>query len=209
MNKFNESIISGKVIAVLGAERPEETVQTAQACSDGGINLIEIMMNSSNSLSVLEKISKMQNIIAGCGTVLDISTAENSYNAGARFVVSPHTDAGIIDFSRSRGLFVVSGAATSSEIVNAWKLGTDMVKIFPAAQLGGPAYIRALRKPLGFIDYMATGGINRDNIIQYFKSGVSLVGISGALFDGKEDVKFNDVYKNAQQLMKMVNDIDK
>lgn len=208
MNKINESIKSGKVIAVLGAEHPVDTVLTAQACSEGGINLVEIMMNSPNSLSVLEEISKMKNIIAGCGTVLDLSTAENAYNAGARFIVSPHTDADIIDFSRSRELFVVSGAATSSEIVNAWKLGTDMVKVFPAAQLGGPGYIRALRKPLGFIDYMATGGIKHENIIEYFKSGVSLVGISGALFGGKEDVKIKDVQKKAEQIMKLVKDMN-
>lgn len=204
MSYHSIEIKNKKVIAVLTVDNPDDTFSFAQACAEGGIELIEVLMNSANSLDVLSRISNIEGVTAGAGTVLDKNTAERAYDSGARFIVSPHTDSDIINFSKSRGLYVVSGAATSSELVNAWKLGADMVKVFPAAAIGGPEYIKALRKPLGFIDIMATGGITSENIVDYFRSGVSVVGISSALSEGSKPVKFSDVYENASKIMNIV-----
>lgn len=204
MNDDIGNIKNKKVIAVLNVDDPDDTVSFAMACAEGCIELVEVLMNSECSLDVLGRVSLIDGIIPGAGTVLDRETAENAYKSGARFIVSPHTDPGIISYSKSMGLYVVSGAATSSELVNAWKLGADMAKIFPAAAMGGPEYIKALRKPLGFIDLMATGGITAGNIVDYYRAGVSLVGISSALSEGSKPVKFSDVYKNARDIMNIV-----
>lgn len=209
MNKVFEMLKSCKIIAVIKTDEPDIARDLTRACAYGGIKFVEILMGDNSSLDVLEQVSAMEGITAGAGTVLSREMAEKAYNSGARFIVSPHTDPEIIHYSKSRGLVVVPGAATSSEIVNAWKLGADMVKIFPASQLGGPGYIKALRKPLGFIDFMATGGITPGNMTDYFKAGVSVAGISGALSGGGRDRQYADFYRNVRNIVMKVEEFAK
>lgn len=193
-----------KIIAVVAVDDPGKAVSFARACADGGIKIIEVLMGSRYSPDVLGEVSMIDGVVAGAGTVLDRVMAEKAVSKGAGFIVSPHTDREIITYTKSRGIAVISGAVTSSEIVNAWKLGADMVKIFPAAEIGGPKYIRALRKPLGFIDFMATGGINAENMVEYFRAGVSVVGVSSALGSVPGAVKINNVRSNAEKLIDIV-----
>lgn len=193
-----------KIIAVVAVDDPGKAVSFARACADGGIKIIEVLMGSRYSPDVLGEVSMIDGVVAGAGTVLDRVMAEKAVSKGAEFIVSPHTDREIITYTKSRGIAVISGAVTSSEIVNAWKLGADMVKIFPAAEIGGPKYIRALRKPLGFIDFMATGGINAENMVEYFRAGVSVVGVSSALGSVPGAVKINNVRSNVEKLIDIV-----
>lgn len=204
MCKGVDYLKNNKVIAVVTVDDPGKAVNFARACADGGIKLIEVLMGSRYSPDVLREVSMIDGVLAGAGTVLDRVMAEKAVSVGAGFIVSPHTDEEIITYTKSRGIAVISGAVTSSEIVNTWKLGADMVKIFPAAETGGPRYIRALRKPLGFIDYMATGGINAENMVEYFRAGVSVVGVSSALGSGSGAVKMNNVRSNAERLTDIV-----
>jgi 2-dehydro-3-deoxyphosphogluconate aldolase/(4S)-4-hydroxy-2-oxoglutarate aldolase len=106
----------------------------------------------------------------GAGTVLSVPFAEAAYEAGAEFIVAPNTDPAVIAYTKSKGLLSVPGAYTPSEIVNAYALGADIVKIFPILP-DGEGYLKNVISPLSHIPFMVTGGINPDTIEKFLAMG--------------------------------------
>lgn len=178
-----EFMKKNRVVAVVRSASYEKSLEFARACVDGGIRIISI---SPGSQRLLGELASENGICVGAGTVLDRGSAELMYDCGARFIVSPHTDPAIIEYCRKNSITVVSGAFTSSEMVNARSIGADFVKIFPASSLG-PGYVKAIKEPLGFMDIMVTGGITADNIGDYLSAGAALAGVSTALLGGGDD----------------------
>ena len=168
------------IIAVVRFDEKSASLDFSDACIEGGIDLLEVITIRKNSFEVIGELSGRKDVTVGAGTVLDIESAERAYNAGAKFIVSPHTDKDIINFTKSMGMVSVAGAFTSSEIVHAHSLGADYVKIFPAST-GGPSYVKAIKEALPFVNIVVTGGINRENAAEYLSAGASLLGISTAL----------------------------
>lgn len=201
MSECLQELKKNRIISVLRTTTSEDTLEAIKACADAGISSVEILINKPHALDIIKEVSKDKTIIAGAGTVIDTQMAENAVNSGAKFIVSPHTDPDIISFCKERGVTVISGALTSSEIVNAWKKGADIVKIFPADVIGGPAYLRAVKKPLEFIEFMVTGGINLLNVSEYLRAGAALAGISSALFENPRGGIYKTVYRNARAIM--------
>ena len=181
-----EFMKKNRVVAVVRSASYEKSLEFARACVDGGIRIIEIISISPGSRRLLGELASENGICVGAGTVLDRGSAELMYDCGARFIVSPHTDPGIIEYCRKNSITVVSGAFTSSEMVNARSIGADFVKIFPASSFG-PGYVKAIKEPLGFMDIMVTGGITAYNIGDYLSAGAALAGVSSALLGGGDD----------------------
>lgn len=175
-----------KIVAVIRASSVDEAILKAQACINGGIRVIEITFSFTKCCEVINKLKDKPEIIVGAGTVLNPEEAVKAHEAGADFIVSPHTDADIINFCRKNSKIVISGACTSNEIVHAHKIGANMIKIFPVNLIGGPKYIKAIKEPLPFADIFVTGGINLDNCTEYLSSGASLVGVASALFSSSK-----------------------
>ncbi len=192
------------IIAVVKFDDKQTSLDFSNACMQGGINLLEVITTRKNSFEIISELSHMEDVIVGAGTVLNVVSAEQAYNAGAKFIVSPHTDKNIINFTKSKGLISIAGAYTSSEIVNAYNLGADYVKIFPASS-GGPDYVKAIKEALPFVKILVTGGINLQNSLDFISAGASLLGISTAL-TGKM-VKFDKdvVLKNSENLLSSIN----
>ncbi|MXW22088.1 MAG: bifunctional 4-hydroxy-2-oxoglutarate aldolase/2-dehydro-3-deoxy-phosphogluconate aldolase [Candidatus Dadabacteria bacterium] len=183
-----EFMKKNRVVAVIRSTSYEKSLEFARACVDGGIRIIEIISISPGSERLLGELASEDGICVGAGTVLDRGSAERMSGCGARFIVSPHTDPEIIEYCRKNGITVISGAFTSSEMVNARSIGADFVKVFPASSFG-PGYIKAIKEPLGFMDIMVTGGITTDNIGDYLASGAALAGVSTALLSGGDDYR--------------------
>lgn len=200
-NDALESIKNNKVLAVIRANSVTEAYDLAQACIDGGLKLIEITFSFPKSDKVITKLSKQKGIQVGAGTVLNLNMAKNAINSGAKFIVSPHTDKEIIIYAKSKRLPVVSGALTSSEIVNAWNIGADFVKIFPVKYLGGPSYVKAIKDPLPFVSVLVTGGVKIDNFTEYLTAGASLVGISSDLIGGERLFDLKTINKKAREIV--------
>lgn len=199
--KYKEFIQNNKIVAVIKANSFDETLRFAMGAIEGGIKLIEVIVSSEDSYKIIEDLAKIDSILVGAGTVLDTATVENSYNSGAKFIVSPHTDENIIKETKLNKIVSIAGAFTSSEIVNANTLGADFVKIFPAS-LGGAEYIKAIKDPLSFVDIFVTGGINLDNIRDYISSGASVAGVSSALLGKDKKIDFEIIKANANNLVK-------
>ncbi len=190
-----------KVIAVIRAESPEIALEFAGGCITGGLRLIEVTFSFPGAEAVIRELSKREGILPGAGTVLDLEMARKAREAGARFLVSPHTDPELIAFAKENGMAVIQGAFTSSEIVHAWKSGVDMVKIFPVSSVGGPSYVKAVKEPLPFVEIMTTGGVGLDNFTDFLGAGASAVGVSSALLGKDKKIDRDVIAENAREFV--------
>ncbi len=126
------------------------------------------------------------------------------------FLVTPNTDTDVIEYARSNSVPVISGALTPTEVYTAWSTGAEMVKVFPCRPFG-PRYIRELRGPYEQIPLVAVGGVNLDNIKEYFAAGVRAVGASTSLFGRKALMKHNleEIARNVKKFITLCPDCKK
>lgn len=179
-------ILSTGVVAVVRAPRGELLGDVAEALLSGGVEAIEITFTVPNAHRVLEQVAERlgDRILLGAGTVLDPETARLAMLAGARFIVSPTLNHRTIELCKRYGRLVMPGAFTPTEVLSAWEMGADVVKIFPA-EIAGPAYFRALRGPLPQVRLMPTGGVTLETAAQFLKAGACALGIGGSLVSEK------------------------
>lgn len=151
-----------------------------------GLQAIEITMNTEQALQMvsLSRPAVPPGKLLGMGTIRNIGEAKSAVESGAMFLVTPNTDTRVIEYAVSQSIPVISGGLTPSEVYAAWSAGADMVKVFPCG-IFGPQYIRELRGPFDRIPLVAVGGVNPDNIREYFAAGVNAVGASTSLFGRK------------------------
>ena len=175
------------VVPVVRARTSEEAARAVEAIKAGGITLLEITMTVPRAVDLIERLSTAygDSTVVGAGTVLDAETARACVAAGARFVVSPSLDVRTIELCRSRGVAVMPGALTPTEVVTAWQAGADMVKVFPCGALGGASYLKALKAPLPQIELMPTGGVSLKTAADFIKAGASALGVGADLVDLK------------------------
>lgn len=173
-----------RVVAILRRTDPALAVETAQALFAGGVRAIEVTFNSPGVLEMLRAIGRSLSgeILLGAGTVLDRESAETALEAGVRLVISPHTDPALISDLARRGIAVIPGALSPTEVLTAWRSGASLVKLFPAGPVGA-GYIKDLRGPLGDIPLLPTGGVTLENAGAFIEAGVWGLGLGSALVD--------------------------
>ena len=207
--KSLEVIRKHKVFAVIRAENAESALDFAEGCIKGGLRLIEMTFSFPGADEAISALSGRLGVLVGAGTVLDIDMAERARKAGAAFLVSPHADKELVTFAKENAMTSIQGAFTSSEIVNAWKMGVDMVKIFPVSAVGGPSYVKAIKEPLPFVDIMTTGGVNIDNFAEFINAGASAVGVSSALLGKSGRIDPDVIAENAAMFAEKLRELDK
>ena len=121
----------------------------------------------------------------GAGTVLSVEAARRAVDAGASFLVAPHLDAEVVAWAATRGMPMLPGAATPTEVLAAWRAGAAAVKVFPASVLG-PAFLRELRGPFPDIPLQPTGGISVETAGAFIEAGAIAVGIGSWLFADRD-----------------------
>jgi len=146
--------------------------------------------------------------LIGAGTVLDPETARAAILAGARFVVSPALNLDTIACCRRHGIAVVPGALTPTEVIAAWQAGADLVKVFPAGNLGGPSYIKALKAPLPQVELVPTGGVSLRTAGDFIRAGAAALGVGGDLVDLKalREGRAAEITERARQYLQAVRD---
>ena len=204
---FNRMVSEG-LIPVIRVSSAAEAIDVAHAIKEGGVTLIEITMSVPGAMEAIKELSRKyrDDIIMGAGTILDPETGRAALLAGAQFIVTPTLNLDLIQLAHRYSAVIVPGAMTPTEILTAWNAGADMVKVFPAAQLGGPEYIRALRGPLPQILYVPTGGVNLQNAGAFIKAGSTALGVGGELVDKKavKEKKFNIITDNTRAFLKTI-----
>lgn len=178
------------------------------ALYEGGIKVIEVTFNTAGAVSLISEIKKKfgEKIFTGAGTILDIESVKQSIDAGAQFLVSPHIDLKLIEYSRKRNIPFIPGAFSPTEVLLAWQNNVELVKLFPA-NVVGPSYIKALKSgPFPHIEIMPTGGINLENGPDFIKAGASVLGIGGELINDKliHDGKWEVIKNSASSFIKII-----
>ncbi len=203
-----KKILNDGIIPVVRASSAEDALRIVDAIKEGGIDTIEITMTIPDAIQVMETIAKKfeNDVLLGAGTVLDAETARVSILAGAEYIVSPCFNEDLIKMCKRYSKIAIPGAMTPTEILNAWEKGADIVKVFPVDQLGGPAYIRALKAPLPHILLDPTGGVNLENVTDYIKAGAACVSVGSSLVDKKAiaEGKFEIITKRAREFMRRI-----
>jgi 2-dehydro-3-deoxyphosphogluconate aldolase/(4S)-4-hydroxy-2-oxoglutarate aldolase len=181
----NEVCAKIEEIGIIPAVRTsslEDALFAAEVVARGGIPIVEITMTVPGAIKVISHLVKnLPDVIVGAGTVLDIETASLCVDSGVRFLTCPGLDLGIVEFAKEIGLTMMAGALTPTEIVTAWKTGSDFVKVFPCAQVGGDSYIRALKGPFPKIPLIAAGGVNQQTAADFILAGAVAIGIGREL----------------------------
>jgi len=187
-----DRILNHKIVAIIRGAQPDDVLHIVQALSEGGVNLVEVTLNSPDALLAITKVSDRLSaqVCVGAGTVLDAEMAKAAINAGAQFIISPSLDIETIQATKQAGVVSIPGAFSATEIFTAFKNGGDVIKVFPASV--GPTYFKDLRGPFPQIPLMPTGGVNVTNIVEFQKAGAVAFGIGSALVD--TSVKISDAY---------------
>lgn len=169
-----------------------------------GLQAIEITMNTEHALKTVSenRSSIAPGKLLGIGTVRNLNEAKQAVDAGAMFIVTPNTDTEVIEYARSQSVPVISGALTPTEVYTAWSAGAEMIKVFPC-RVYGPQYISELLGPYDQIPLVAVGGVNIDNVKEYFEAGARAVGVSSSLF-GSNALKEQDIDEIARNVKKFI-----
>jgi 2-dehydro-3-deoxyphosphogluconate aldolase / (4S)-4-hydroxy-2-oxoglutarate aldolase len=170
------------IIPAIRVSTPELARFAIEAVNRAGIPIAEVTMTVPNALDVISQLARsLPEMIVGAGTVLDTETAQRCLDAGAKFLTSPGLVMEVVEFAVRKDLVVFPGVLTPTDVIMAWKAGADFVKIFPCAQVGGPAYIRALKVPLPQVPLIASGGVNQQSAPNFIRAGATALGIGSEL----------------------------
>lgn len=163
------AIEAARIVPVVALDDPAGADPLGAALVAGGGSCVEVTFRTDAAATAIQTLVKRGDLLVGAGTVLTSEQVDAAVGAGARFVVSPGFDAGVVRRCRQLAIPVFPGAATATEIQQALAAGLDTVKFFPAEQLGGLAMIKALAGPFRSVKFIPTGGINADNLGDYLR----------------------------------------
>lgn len=160
-------MIAARVIPVLTVGSADEAERACRALLAGGLTTVEITFRTEAAADAIRRASRLDGLVAGAGTVRSVGQLEAAIEAGAQFAVAPGTDPEVVAAAQRAGVTFVPGAATPTEIDRARSLGCEIVKIFPAALLGGPAFIRTMSAVFPDVRFMPTGGVTAADVAEY------------------------------------------
>lgn len=190
------------IVAVVRGNSPEEAEKTADAVIAGGVTAIELTFTVPHADKVIEHLTeKYANdaaVVIGAGTVLDPATARVAMIAGAEFIVSPSFNAETAKMCNLYATPYTPGCMTPTEMQSALEAGVDLVKLFPGAVMK-PAMVSAVLAPFPYLSIMPTGGVNVENMAEWFKAGVTLVGAGSNLTAGAKTGDYAAVTAQAKK----------
>ncbi|MEV4714507.1 bifunctional 4-hydroxy-2-oxoglutarate aldolase/2-dehydro-3-deoxy-phosphogluconate aldolase [Micromonospora sp. NPDC049374] len=163
----SERLPVGRVLPVVVLDDARHADPLGDALVKGGLTAVEVTLRTAAGLDAIAALAARGDLTVGAGTVLTVEQAERAIGAGARFVVTPGFAPAVVRACQQAGVPVVPGAATATEIQMALDAGLNVVKFFPAQQLGGAAMIKALAAPFRDVRFIPTGGITAAVIADY------------------------------------------
>ncbi|MBP8997828.1 MAG: bifunctional 4-hydroxy-2-oxoglutarate aldolase/2-dehydro-3-deoxy-phosphogluconate aldolase [Anaerolineaceae bacterium] len=209
MNKTEvlEKVKELGLLAVIRGPSADLTVQMVDALVEGGVKGIEITYSTPDAEDVVRRLALKygESILLGMGTLTKAEQAASAKEAGAMFLVSPVCEDELVKAMVASRLLTMAGALTPTEVLKAYTMGVDVVKIFPGS-LGGPAYIKALKGPFPYIPMMPTGGVNASNAADWFAAGVVAVGAGSELCPPQlaKEGKFAEISQRAVEFVKVI-----
>lgn len=181
-----------RLIPVVTIDDAARAVGVAEALAEAGIRAIEVTLRTPAAWEAIERIvSARSTIEVGVGTVLSAADVDRATDVGAHFAVSPGIDEGAIVRAAERGLPLLPGAATATEIMTALRLGCDAVKLFPAGLLGGLDAVDAFAAPFPGVGFVPSGGVTPANAAAYLAHR-AVPAVSGSWMVRRDDIVAGD-----------------
>lgn len=179
--KLAETLRTTRLLAIVRGSDPDAALATVRTLVEEGVTLVEVSLTTPDAADVIKRARHDlgPDAVLGGGTVITADDAARAADAGASFIVTPALGPGI-SAAIARGLPVVAGAFTPSEIVEAMQRGADAIKLFPAS-LGGVGYLRAVRNPFPQLPFVPVGGIDTELAHAYLAAGAAAVGVGSPL----------------------------
>jgi 2-dehydro-3-deoxyphosphogluconate aldolase/(4S)-4-hydroxy-2-oxoglutarate aldolase len=170
------------IIPAIRVSSAEDAHFAAEAVMQGGIPIVEITLTVPGAMELISHLVRYHpKLLVGAGTVLDTDTARQCVDAGAGFLTSPGFDFSVVEFAVKENLAVLAGALTPTEVITAWRVGSDFVKVFPCAGVGGDHYINSLKTALPQIPLIAAGGVNQQTAASFILAGATAIGVGTEL----------------------------
>ncbi|MEE8143294.1 MAG: bifunctional 4-hydroxy-2-oxoglutarate aldolase/2-dehydro-3-deoxy-phosphogluconate aldolase [Planctomycetota bacterium] len=201
--QFLTTLSEVRAIAVLRTPHGESARGAMEAALRGGFRIAEFTLNTPGALDLIEEFSARPDLIVGAGTVLSAEEANTALDRGASYLVSPVADEDVIGVALSRGVAVIPGTFTATEMLRAHRAGAPLQKLFPAPGVG-PAYVKAMLGPMPFLRIVPTHGVDAENAAAYLQAGAFALGFVSPLFD-PEDVaagRFQRIEERARELLR-------
>ena len=202
-----------KIITILRGLTKEQVLKTVDAMIKGGIKLVEVTFDQSGKISEETTADSIKAIAetfkgkvrVGAGTVMTEKQVELAYNAGAEFIISPDCYEPVIKKTLSLNMVSIPGVYSPTESANSYRYGADYAKLFPNSELG-ISYLKAISAPLSHIKFLAVGGVNADNMLEYLNAGAKGIGVATSIVD-KKAIALGDYNKITELAKKFTSQI--
>jgi len=186
---MKELVKQYKITAILRGMETDKAVKYVKALYDGGLRMFEVALNTPDAFTQIAKLCEaMPDAVVGAGTVLTPELAKNAVSAGAKFLLSPSTNAPVLEYCKENNIKILPGVLTPTDVSVCLSYGISTMKLFPAGDFP-LSYVKSLKGPFDGTDYVAVGGVSLENMNDYFKAGYIGVGIGSSLVpkDIRED----------------------
>lgn len=180
---IRQKLLEIGIVPVVRTPSAEMAILAVEALYRAGIGCAEITMTVPGAIKAIERIadSMGDKILLGAGTVLDPESLRAAQLAGARFFVTPSFRLSCVEMAHRYATPIMPGALTPTEVLTAWEQGADIVKVFPAGNMGGAKYIKALKGPFPQIDMIPTGGVSLETAADFLRAGSCAIAVGGEL----------------------------
>ncbi|MCQ1529396.1 bifunctional 4-hydroxy-2-oxoglutarate aldolase/2-dehydro-3-deoxy-phosphogluconate aldolase [Lutispora saccharofermentans] len=194
------------IVAVVRTESKEQGIKIVDAIKNGGIKAIEITMTVPGALDIINEISetyKNEDILIGAGTVLDPESARACMLAGAQYIISPNLNIETLKICNRYRIPSFPGVMTVKEALEAMEYGAEILKLFPGSAFG-PSIIKAFKGPLPYANFMPTGGVDIDNVKDWFEAGAVAIATGSNLTKGAKSGNYELVTETAKKFVEEV-----
>mmetsp|Transcript_19775 Transcript_19775/g.31892 ORF Transcript_19775/g.31892 Transcript_19775/m.31892 type:complete len:258 (-) Transcript_19775:2563-3336(-) len=199
-----------RACAVLRTPTSEACPKAMQAAIDGGFKIVEFTLTTPDCLQHLSDFRAKYDgdVMVGCGTIMCPQDAANAMEAGSEFIITPVMLPDVIEWCKERNIVCVPGCQTPTELVQAYRHGAPLQKLFPGVA-GGPNWVKAVSSALPFLSINPTSGVDLDNAGDYLRNGAASVGLVAPLFDQAAIAAgdFDTIAKNAAKVMANVREV--
>lgn len=183
---MNENLIKAlsvqKIFPIIRSNDPEVVVETVDAIVKGGLNIVEINVESPKIYDAIKEVSGHAQVCAG--GIITSMQAQAAIMSGAKCISSPIFQMNLVKLSKDLKLPYIAGTSTANEAYQAWKSRIELVKIYPITAIGGALYIEDLLRPMPFLKIMPQGNVKLSEVKDYLKAGAYAVGIGRDLYEG-------------------------
>lgn len=207
MSEAIKKLEDNRIIPAVSIKNADDAIPTMKALLKGGISVAEIMFREAAAEEAIKRItSEIPEALIGAGTVLNVEQADRAINAGAKFIVAPGFNPEVVKYVMDKGVLMVPGVMTPTEIELALSYGLDRLKFFPAEAAGGINVLKAFGGPYPSVKFLPTGGVNLNNINGYLDCK-NVFAIGGTWIAKKEEIlarQFDEITKAAEEAVQII-----